>query len=240
MIFQTLFALIIGVLLGNFASTVLFRLPRGIPINGYNPETGKAPHCSICGHNLKFYEYLPILSWIFSRGKCNYCGVKINLQYTILEVSISILAALLCFIAPNFSENYLILLFAGAGLILSIFLSRENQDNPNIILFLVGILGALYRTLNEGSILYWLVSSLLAYFIYAFVISKGEGSKYNKLGLRLILLSGVWLNIVCLLVYLISIFILYNLKGVSLYRRNIISIVLLYVFILVMEYKYFI
>lgn len=90
-----LVAALFGVLFGNFATTYYHRLPLKKPINGLNNKSGMIPHCSKCGHALKFYEYFPVFSWIFVRGKCNYCGVKVDPVYTLLEVSTMSFAVML-------------------------------------------------------------------------------------------------------------------------------------------------
>lgn len=92
-LFIILICAVFGALFGNFATSFYFRLPRNIPINGHPQLAGQAPHCSSCGHVLRFYEYFPILNFIFTRGRCNYCNVKIDTTYHLLEFS-SILSAL--------------------------------------------------------------------------------------------------------------------------------------------------
>jgi len=87
-------AAIYGLLIGNYITTAYFRIPRGLPINGSN-TLGKKPHCSYCGHTLKFYEFLPVLSWIFTRFKCNYCNARINPVYSLLEVSVGVISVIL-------------------------------------------------------------------------------------------------------------------------------------------------
>jgi hypothetical protein len=70
-----------GVLIGNFTTTLFYRLPRNIMISGFNQKLTRPPFCSNCNHVLVFYEYLPILSWFSTRGKCNYCHAPINKSY---------------------------------------------------------------------------------------------------------------------------------------------------------------
>lgn len=78
--------LFFGIMIGNLLTTVIYRLPRKISLNGiFNKKF--YPFCSTCKHPLKFYEYFPILSWIFSGRSCNYCGAKIPLIYTIVEIT---------------------------------------------------------------------------------------------------------------------------------------------------------
>jgi prepilin signal peptidase PulO-like enzyme (type II secretory pathway) len=93
-----LIAAFFGVIFGNYATTYYHRLPLGKPINGHKKLNGMKPHCSKCGHVLKFYEYLPVLSWVSSPGKCNYCHEGIDPIYTIIEVSVMLYAILLNFV----------------------------------------------------------------------------------------------------------------------------------------------
>ncbi|NDE19110.1 MAG: prepilin peptidase, partial [Alphaproteobacteria bacterium] len=81
-----------GVLIGNFTTTLFYRLPRNIMISGFNQKLTRPPFCSNCNHVLVFYEYLPILSWFSTRGKCNYCHAPINKSYIMLEILIGIIA----------------------------------------------------------------------------------------------------------------------------------------------------
>ena len=59
-----------GTLIGNFTTTIFHRLPRNIMISGFDQKVTRPPFCSNCGHILRFYEYLPILSWFSTFGKC--------------------------------------------------------------------------------------------------------------------------------------------------------------------------
>ncbi len=82
-------------------------------------KQGIKPHCSSCGHELKYYEYFPVLSWISTKFKCNYCGVKIDLTYTFLEVSI-MLASIFMVIYMGMDINYVMATLVMAVAILNI------------------------------------------------------------------------------------------------------------------------
>jgi leader peptidase (prepilin peptidase)/N-methyltransferase len=117
---ELILAIFYGAIVGNFATTAYYRIPKNIPINGQR-DVGVKPHCSVCDHNLKFYEYLPILSWIFCRHGCNYCGASIDRTYTMLEVAgIFIALILLAFFPIDFA--YAILTFALMNVILGVVL----------------------------------------------------------------------------------------------------------------------
>ncbi len=72
---------IIGVLLGSFFTLAVHRIPRKENI------THVRSYCPKCNHRLNFFDLIPVLSYIFLRGKCRYCHEKIRLRYIILELS---------------------------------------------------------------------------------------------------------------------------------------------------------
>ena len=75
-----LIAFIFGAVIGSFLNVVIYRLPRGESV------AFPASHCQSCGTPLKAYHNIPILSWLFLRGKCAFCGEKISIQYPIVEI----------------------------------------------------------------------------------------------------------------------------------------------------------
>lgn len=113
--------LIYGALLGNYLTTAYHRIPLNKPINGMLGEKGIKPHCSVCNHELKYYEYFPILSWIFTRQRCNYCGVAVDKVYTMLEVGMMIISLLL-FLRFGMGTEYVLLTLFAATLLLFVTL----------------------------------------------------------------------------------------------------------------------
>jgi len=145
-------SLIFGLLIGNYITTFLFRLPRNIEICGIDRTVNTPPYCPTCRHKLKFYEYLPVLSWIFVRFKCNYCRVKINPQYFLLELGTGLIAIIL-FLLFNFSEIYLLFLILWAIVILAGLIEYNSSKIYNELTFGVITIGMIYRTLIDNSIL---------------------------------------------------------------------------------------
>ena len=78
---------IFGALFGSFLNVVIYRIPRGESV------VFPASHCPRCGTNLKPWHNVPILSWLFLRGRCAFCGVPISAQYPIIELISGIIAA---------------------------------------------------------------------------------------------------------------------------------------------------
>lgn len=71
---------IIGTLFGSFVSLAIYRIPLEQNI------LNKRSYCPKCMHNLKFFDLIPILSYVFLKGKCRYCKEKISKKYLLLEI----------------------------------------------------------------------------------------------------------------------------------------------------------
>jgi leader peptidase (prepilin peptidase)/N-methyltransferase len=107
----TLAALLFGLLIGSFLNVVVYRLPvmaqRELD-NYIAHEAGKElPHqdrfnlmvprsaCPHCGHQITALENIPIVSWLFLRGKCSACKAPISPRYPIVEAVTGLLSAVL-------------------------------------------------------------------------------------------------------------------------------------------------
>jgi len=94
---------VIGLLLGSFLNVVIYRLPKmleaqwaaecaeisgkdvleGQPFNLMVPRS----RCQQCGHQISWYENIPVLSYLFLRGKCSSCSTPISLRYPLVELA---------------------------------------------------------------------------------------------------------------------------------------------------------
>ena len=85
-----LFAALFGAVVGSFLNVVILRLPEeGASI------VFPASHCPKCGYTLRWFDNIPILSWLALRGRCRKCRKPISLQYPAVEFAMALLAALL-------------------------------------------------------------------------------------------------------------------------------------------------
>lgn len=84
-----LFFLIIGVTLGSFYTLAIYRIPLKQDI------THTRSYCPKCNHRLEFLDLIPVLSYIFLKGKCRYCKNKISKRYILIEITSGILYLLL-------------------------------------------------------------------------------------------------------------------------------------------------
>ncbi len=72
--------LVLGPAVGNYACSVVYRLPRG------KTPFERHPYCGHCNADLKPKDLFPIISWLSTRGACRYCGGAIPSIYTVIEL----------------------------------------------------------------------------------------------------------------------------------------------------------
>src|SRR3990167_6368979 len=80
---------VFGAVVGSFLNVVILRLNTGQSV-----VSGRSK-CFTCAKKLKWYELLPIASFVFLRGKCSACKTKISWQYPIIEIITGLLFLLI-------------------------------------------------------------------------------------------------------------------------------------------------
>lgn len=194
-ILSYIIAIVFGLLIGNFTTTILYRLPHGITLAGVNAI--QPPFCSVCRHPLRFYEYLPLLSWLTTLGTCNYCGCKINKIYIIIEV-LTAIASAIAYSVGGFSEQYILIVIFFALIFLSIALYLQHDQVFQSITLTICILGAIYRTLIDHSITLWTVNLCIISIISISIFRKEHNYSNAFIGLtqkecmHVLLPASIW------------------------------------------------
>ena len=73
-------AFVFGLLLGSFANVVIWRFPRGESL------ARPGSRCPVCGATVRWYDNLPVVSWLLLRGRCRACGARISARYPAVEL----------------------------------------------------------------------------------------------------------------------------------------------------------
>ncbi|MCX5848943.1 MAG: prepilin peptidase [Deltaproteobacteria bacterium] len=120
------FAFVFGAAIGSFLNVCIFRLPAKTSI--IKPGS-KCPHC---GHPLRFYDNIPIFSFLFLRGKCRDCGGKISWRYPLVELITAILSLFL-FMKFGLTLKFFIFFIFIAVLIVITFIDLDHQIIPDIL-----------------------------------------------------------------------------------------------------------
>ena len=130
---------IFGALVGSFLNVCIIRLPKeeSIIIPG--------SHCPQCNHPIKFYDNIPLISYLLLGGKCRYCKRSISAQYPLVEGTTAI-SSLLLFLKWGLSLSYFFYFSFVAALIIITVIDLYHQIIPDVISIPgigVGLLGAL-------------------------------------------------------------------------------------------------
>lgn len=75
----------VGLIFGSFTNVLIARIPAGESI--VTPPS----HCLSCGHRLGVLDLVPVLSWLFLRGRCRYCQEHISIRYPAVELLTAVL-----------------------------------------------------------------------------------------------------------------------------------------------------
>ncbi len=78
---------IFGAIIGSFLNVVIYRLHTGRNLSGHS-------HCLSCGTNLRWYHLFPLFSYLFLRGRCQFCTALISVRYFVVELITAILFTL--------------------------------------------------------------------------------------------------------------------------------------------------
>ena len=113
-----------GLICGSFLNAVIHRLPRGIGL-AY-PRRSFCPHC---GRSLPWYENLPVLSWLWLRGRCSGCSARIPVRYPLVELLTAGLFLWLWWsFPPAIAVAYMVL---AALLVAGTFIDLEHMILPD-------------------------------------------------------------------------------------------------------------
>ena len=126
---------IFGITIGSFLNVCIYRIPLGESIV-------MAPsHCMTCGRKLKWYDMVPVFSWLVLGGKCRNCKSKISVQYPIIEGVNGILYVMICAVNGLEWSSVIYCFMASALLVLSIIDWRtyEIPFGINVFLFVLGV-----------------------------------------------------------------------------------------------------
>lgn len=192
-------ASIYGLLFGSFANAVAYRVP-------HNETLMTRSHCPKCDAKITAWQNIPIISWIFLRGKCANCKEPISIQYPLIELLTAVIFGIIGWKVstldlPLFS-NILTLIalcyFAFIGVVLSI-IDQKTMKLPTkliyptlIVVFVLLGVSSLVQG-DYSSIVHMClgsVASSLFYGILWFVFPKGMGFG----DVRLSLLTGAVLG----------------------------------------------
>ena len=159
-----------GIIIGSFLNVVIYRVPKKEDI----VKIGS--HCMNCDHKLKWYELIPLFSWIALGGRCKACKAPISIQYPIVEAANGLLACFIFAVNGLNIDSLLYCLLTSALLALSVidFRTYEIPAGINIFILIVGLIMTVfhYKSWTDHVIGFFAVSVFIWIIILA---TKGRG-----------------------------------------------------------------
>ncbi len=127
-------AFIFGGIWGSFCNVYIYRLP-----NNESVIKGRS-FCPSCKNQIKWYDNIPFLSFIFLRGKCRNCSNKISFQYFLVEL-LSGISFLAIFFLYGISITTLLLIILSIFFIIIFFIDLKHYIIPNELTFPLMVIG---------------------------------------------------------------------------------------------------
>jgi leader peptidase (prepilin peptidase) / N-methyltransferase len=209
------FAALVGLLVGSFLNVLIARLPNALtayweacerqPVDDLTPVAHWLPKlwrpassCPKCGHLIRWYENIPVVSWIFLRAKCSACGTPISARYPLIELvgALAALAAALAFGPTGKALAAMILLWTLIALTMIDLDTMQLPDVLTLPLMWLGLLlnvdrvfvplGSAVIGAAAGYLALWLV-----YWLFR-LIARKEGMGYGDF--KLLAALGAWMG----------------------------------------------
>jgi leader peptidase (prepilin peptidase)/N-methyltransferase len=115
-----------GAIIGSFLNVVIYRLPLDQSL--VKPRS----RCRNCGYSLRWFDNIPVLSWLLLRGRCRQCGSGVSWQYPLVELVTAVLFVLVVWLTP-FGPLLAARLLLVCILIVLFGIDLEHQILPNSI-----------------------------------------------------------------------------------------------------------
>ena len=128
---------VFGLCVGSFLNVVIYRVPNGMSL------ATPSSHCPKCNYVLRWYDNIPILSYVILGGKCRKCREKISFRYTAVEIFNTLLWLLSVYLFWDKSIPYAIITALLSSILICVFfIDLEHKlvfDRFVIMIALLGI-----------------------------------------------------------------------------------------------------
>lgn len=142
-----------GLLIGSFLNVVIYRVPLGKSI------VAPPSACGTCGHEVRGYDNIPVVSWLLLRGKCRDCAAPISVRYPLVELAGAVAFGLVAWrflppvleadggtaVAAGVAQLVAFLYFAAISIALAL-IDLDTQRLPNVIVLPAYLVAAVLFT----------------------------------------------------------------------------------------------
>ncbi|MDO4167139.1 MAG: prepilin peptidase [Eubacteriales bacterium] len=166
-----------GIIIGSFLNVCIFREPKQESLLANS-------HCMHCGYELRWYDLVPLFSYLILRGRCRKCHTKISLQYPLVE-GLNGALYVIVFLANGWNLTSIVYcLLTSALIVLSVIDWRTTRipDKVNVVILLLGIFATLLDLSNWRDHLIGMVCvSAVLWIIFLVSVGRAMGGGDAKL-----------------------------------------------------------
>jgi leader peptidase (prepilin peptidase) / N-methyltransferase len=139
----SVFSFILGAVVGSFLNVCICRMPRDESV--VSPPS----HCPGCGYRIRWYDNIPLVSYLLLRGRCRGCRDKISPRYPLVEL-LNALLSLALFLRFGPTLAFAVLFLFCSALVVITFIDLEHQIIPDEISLPGIVLGFIFSFFLRG------------------------------------------------------------------------------------------
>ncbi|MEM7517534.1 MAG: prepilin peptidase [Planctomycetota bacterium] len=143
---------VFGLFVGSFLNVCIHRLPK----EGQSVWSPRRSHCPKCNHAIRWYENLPVVSWLFLRARCGGCKARISVRYPLVELLTGALWVVVGMATPEGAYGLLFFrILIVSALLVATFVDFDCFEIPDEVsiggMWLAPVASFLVPSLHEGS-----------------------------------------------------------------------------------------
>lgn len=125
-LFWAVVSFLLGAIVGSFLNVVIARVPAGRSIV-YPPS-----HCPACGHEIRWYDNVPVLSYFMLLGRCRDCGERISIRYPLTEFTFACMSLGL-YLKYDLSPAFGVFFIFTAAMVVVFWIDLDHMIIPDVI-----------------------------------------------------------------------------------------------------------
>ncbi len=179
---------ILGIVIGSFCNVCILRIPQKESV------VFGASHCPKCQKKLRIWELVPVLSWVFLRGRCATCGVRISPQYPLIELANGLLWLLVFLLKGLTIEALLVACLVSTLLVLSVIDWRIREIPIQTTVF-IAVLGVIQLVLNLSNWADYLLGAVSVSGVLLLLLLASKGRAIGGGDVKLMFGCGLFLGL---------------------------------------------
>lgn len=176
-----------GITIGSFLNVCIYRIPKKEDI------VSKRSHCMSCGNVLKWYELIPLFSFLAQGGKCRNCKTKLSVQYPLIELLNGLLYVWM-FSVHGFTATSILFCICTSVLIVISVIDWRTYEIPFGCNVLIGILGIVRVILDLAHWYDYVIGFFIVSGLFYIIVLVSKGTAMGGGDVRLMAAAGLLLG----------------------------------------------